>query len=581
MSENPIKYTSRTYTTIINDINSDPLLIDTPNFWKRMIAGLGDVASVYMNAISNQSFLPTAFTRKAVADLLALIDYELGTHETASGTVFFYIDPTAILPFAVPVTGLVGQTIGSEVSSSRRYEALSGETVTAISEAFTDTPASDWITTVRDYQTGEKVRVTTTGTLPPPLAIDTDYYIIRVNSTTKRLAATLSDAYNGTYIALTAGSAPTNTIHLYTISKTLYQQTSVSDINLGTSDGSTEWQKFDLPDLYVLKNTITLSINAVTWTRVDSLLNSLPTDTHFRLRFNSGGASYVMFGNGTYGAIPGNFDIIANYAYGGGVSSNVGAVDTINVYAGGTPGIIGCSNPVALTGGADEESIETAKILAPLLLKARDRFITVEDGESLALNYGGVIRCQVNPNVYGVLSAQVIIVPSGGGLPTAGLKSGLDAYLTARTILNAVDVRVEDPTYITCNVTMNVKVKSGYAFADIEDYIELALRLIFSEVTVEIQDTYAGNGGIAAAITYINDKWAYTFTSADNDQIVELLQNIEPTNFGVDFYESDVTSIVAQYVEGVDYVTTSAPSWPIIVADDEISTEGTMTLVEI
>ncbi|WP_214102581.1 putative baseplate assembly protein [Acrocarpospora catenulata] len=68
---------------------------------------------------------------------------------------------------------------------------------------------------------------------------------------------------------------------------------------------------------------------------------------------------------------------------------------TVTTLAEGVPGIVSVSNPVPGAGGADEEPIEEAKTRAPLLLRTRDRAITVEDYEFLARQVPGVriARC--------------------------------------------------------------------------------------------------------------------------------------------------------------------------------------------
>ena len=50
---NPISYTSRTFESILQDINDDDELIDKPNWFKRLIAGVGDVVSMWNNAAAN------------------------------------------------------------------------------------------------------------------------------------------------------------------------------------------------------------------------------------------------------------------------------------------------------------------------------------------------------------------------------------------------------------------------------------------------------------------------------------------------------------------------------------------------
>jgi hypothetical protein len=48
--------------------------------------------------------------------------------------------------------------------------------------------------------------------------------------------------------------------------------------------------------------------------------------------------------------------------------------------------------------------------------------------------------------------------------------------LIDRTVLEYIDVRVEDPTYNAISVTSAITVLSGYVFADIKDYITLPFR---------------------------------------------------------------------------------------------------------
>jgi hypothetical protein len=55
-------------------------------------------------------------------------------------------------------------------------------------------------------ETGDKVRVASTGDLPDPLLVDADYYIIRSSGTKLAFAASEADALNGTKIEISGGS---------------------------------------------------------------------------------------------------------------------------------------------------------------------------------------------------------------------------------------------------------------------------------------------------------------------------------------------------------------------------------------
>lgn len=58
-----------------------------------------------------------------------------------------------------------------------------------------------------DFKTGQLVTLTTTGTLPAPLAVNTPYYLIVIDTKTVRLATSITNAFSGTAVALTSDGA--------------------------------------------------------------------------------------------------------------------------------------------------------------------------------------------------------------------------------------------------------------------------------------------------------------------------------------------------------------------------------------
>lgn len=79
---------------------------------------------------------------------------------------------------------------------------------------FTAVASSDQVTvdTTEELYTGAMVRVSTTGVLPAPLAAGTDYFIIEITATTKKLATSLDNAMTGTAIDLTGAGTGVHTI---------------------------------------------------------------------------------------------------------------------------------------------------------------------------------------------------------------------------------------------------------------------------------------------------------------------------------------------------------------------------------
>jgi hypothetical protein len=72
------------------------------------------------------------------------------------------------------------------------------------------------LTYTNNFNTLTKVRFTTSGTLPTGLALNTDYYLIRVSATTSNVAASLADAIAGTAIAYTDTGSGTHTLMIQT-----------------------------------------------------------------------------------------------------------------------------------------------------------------------------------------------------------------------------------------------------------------------------------------------------------------------------------------------------------------------------
>lgn len=587
---NPIQYTSRTFEAILQDINSDTELVDKPDWWKRGLAGIGDVISMWNNAAANNLLLDTAFTRRNVQLLLELIDYQLSPQSTSSGTLLFQLDSSVVFPVTIAKNDLAALTSGTTTVSSKRFEARAGATVTQVDESFLNTAVNtgtDIITVARQFLTGEKVRITTTGGLPAPLATGTDYYVIAVSSTEIKLATSQKNAFSGTNINLTTQGTGTHTATLYSTQVTCYQQTSKNAVSIGESDGVTEWQEFDLPDIDILKDTLIITINSIAWTLVDTWVDSISTDTHYRLFYNNDNSAVILFGNGTYGQIPPAFEIEAEYATGGNSDSNITTANKITLYAGADSNITGVTNPGSMTGGDDPEAIEEAKIIGPLLLKARDRFVTGEDGKALALGFNGISQSKVLNNYYGVLSARVLNIANGGGNLSAGEKTELQDYLIDRTILESIDVRVEDTTITAQNTTSSGKVLSGFTWAGgVEEHFRLGWKLFWTEAGQEILLDYNSNG-VDSARALINTILSESYTSSDNSQIQAFLdawnnQNVAPREIGEDSIQSsDAFAFIASNTVGLDYMTISVPAFPVAIAADEITTPGTLTLTEI
>lgn len=100
------------------------------------------------------------------------------------------------------------------------YYRMSGANVTGVAtrtlingENFTASSSSGLLLTyAQDWKSGTKVRFTTSGTLPVGLSLATDYYLVRVSSTTARVATSYINYIAGTVIAFTDAGSGTHTL---------------------------------------------------------------------------------------------------------------------------------------------------------------------------------------------------------------------------------------------------------------------------------------------------------------------------------------------------------------------------------
>ena len=166
----------------------------------------------------------------------------------------------------------------------------------------------------------------------------------------------------------------------------------ISDEITGGSDNLPN-QSFKLYNCPVLLGTLVLQVDEgrgfVTWTEVTDLNASGTLDKHYTLKRENG---TVCFGDGIHGKIPaGGYNNIkaSVYRYGGGSSGNV-AADAISELKSTISKVDTVTNYKAAAGGRDEETLDEIKLRSPRELKARNRAVTNQDFETIALGTPGI-----------------------------------------------------------------------------------------------------------------------------------------------------------------------------------------------
>ena len=254
---------------------------------------------------------------------------------------------------------------------------------------------------------------------------------------------------------------------------------------LGNSDG-TQNQQFFTSATNILHNSAQqptkFTVGGVAWAIKDSLAFSLPTDKHVMVRHEADATSRFVFGDGTNGAVPVYGDEISIITItGGGVSGNVGAatITSINdtILLNGASLAISVTNPLAASGGTDEQTVARAKVIGPAWWRSQDRAVTLADYEAVAKTYAGVLDARASR--VGVATVKVaVLASSDAGSPSSGMLSGVLGYLEDRKCATD-DVTTASPSLVRCDFSANVRAKRGETETVVKKRVEDVVKDFF------------------------------------------------------------------------------------------------------
>ena len=191
-----------------------------------------------------------------------------------------------------------------------------------------------------------------------------------------------------------------NTVTIYGNVVAATQGATQQDV-LGSGSASQAGQSFPLsrspltylpaPTAAGAASTLVTSVNGVAWQEVDNLASADPADHVYMTQTDATGKTTVQFGDGAHGArLPtGAANVTAAYRVGSGVAGNAqpGQISQPQTRPQGVQGVI---NPLPASGGADPDTVETARANAPLAVLALDRVVSVQDYQDFARALAGI-----------------------------------------------------------------------------------------------------------------------------------------------------------------------------------------------
>jgi predicted phage baseplate assembly protein len=177
----------------------------------------------------------------------------------------------------------------------------------------------------------------------------------------------------------------------------------VRDEVLGSGNPAMPWNSFKLKKSPLAwredsgsptgrRPELTVHVNGVRWTRVDSFFGQSHEAEIYTVRTLANGDSEIRFGDGKRGARPpgGVDNIRAEYRFGAGVATPPpGAINQIANRQKLLEAVIG---PLAASGGADREGPEVLRSAAPASALTLGRAVSPLDFEALARGYSGVVN---------------------------------------------------------------------------------------------------------------------------------------------------------------------------------------------
>ncbi len=265
-------------------------------------------------------------------------------------------------------------------------------------------------------------------------------------------------------------------IGLLTNSVPVTQAQTVKSEVLGGSDGTPD-QAFQLFFSPVVAGSLVLQIDEgsgpKTWREVEDFYAYGRDDLVYELDHDQG---LIQLGDGEHGHVPvanpispSASVIAAEYRHGGGKDGNL-PVGAINQLQGAIPGVASVTNWTPAEGGADDESIDDAKLRAAAEIKSRDRAVTADDFSYLAKATPGVRIKRAE--------AMALSHPGFPGVPVPGVVSvmvipdtldpnPMPSEATLRTVCNQLnrhrlvttELYVIAPTYHLVQVQAQIRVK--------------------------------------------------------------------------------------------------------------------------
>ena len=248
------------------------------------------------------------------------------------------------------------------------------------------------------------------------------------------------------------------------------------------------FQRIALSNSNIAHGSLKVTVNDITWQTVEHFAESGPADRHVRIDRDGLEQTTLLFGDGRVGMQP-SADQLINVSYlvtigsAGNLAPNRISELPTPIPVAGQSITISVTNPFSATGGAESETTEHARLLAPAAFRSTWKAVTKADYLALCEAFPGVAKAKVldlnDDESLRIYAVRIIIAPEGGGLPSPQLKGALHAYLDARRMVT-IDLCIDDPVYRAVPITAELFIYPGEVAENVRQRVLTALTELFA-----------------------------------------------------------------------------------------------------
>jgi len=217
-------------------------------------------------------------------------------------------------------------------------------------------------------------------------------------------------------------------------------------------------------------------------------------DNAFLERTQPDGTIKIIFGNGLFGTVPGPSQLI-QIIYADSIGKDANTAQTnlpvklssvVNTVFGQLT-VVGF-NTDAISGGADQESVDELRFTAPRLFASAERCITRQDWKAISLQFPSVDIADINvwaefEDFTGENSrmnvVRLVILPESGGVFSSQNYSDFLTFIsTYKHVTTAI--KILDPIQVNVGITANIYYKLGYDPNGVQNAVQSAISDLFS-----------------------------------------------------------------------------------------------------